>query len=164
MLQNETIRLAQLEQELAYSKEEFATASKQRAYAEEIERQWEVEVNSLTNLIENRRRRMGQADTGAAISRDQSELDLGSTLASSAANGSSPHEGGSESDNVNRVDWIYKFTEESGTRGIKPPDVLPAASRVGIKMHKNYPYVVLNKLLERELVVKRRGRYYKKED
>ncbi len=37
---------------------------------------------------------------------------------------------------------------------------MKAADKMHIKMHPNYPYVVLRKLVEKERAVKRKGRYY----
>jgi hypothetical protein len=69
----------------------------------------------------------------------------------------------SEGADINRVNWMAGLIAASGTLGITPPEILKAAERDGIKLHRNYPYIVLRKLVDKDRAVKRRGRYYKKE-
>jgi len=61
----------------------------------------------------------------------------------------------------NRVDWIAATVAASGNNGITPPEIMRKAAAAGLTMHKNYPYVVLGKLVERKAVRKDEGRYYK---
>jgi hypothetical protein len=114
-------------------------------------------------LIAIRTKRLGpNAPDTSSAKQAQPELDLrgsdGGVLDNEAAAASSAED--DSQPEINRVDWVYKFVCESGSRGVKPTDVLAAASRAKITMHKNYPYVVLRKLVERGKVVKKRGRYY----
>jgi hypothetical protein len=66
-------------------------------------------------------------------------------------------------DATNLVDWIYKAVADSGKLGIIPPDVFRKAEKAGIKMHPNYPYIVLKKLVARGRVIKRGSRYSERE-
>ena len=149
--------------ELEEAKRSLGSAQKQRLYAEEIENQIAAEVEHLTKLIEIRRKRLGPDADLAVSASNQPRLDLQvEEVAEEGASGSLPPED-NRHDDINRVKWVESLIEQSGVSGVSPPEVLGAARRAGISMHKNYPYVVLRTLMERQLIVRRRGRYYKKE-
>jgi hypothetical protein len=60
-----------------------------------------------------------------------------------------------------RIDWIAEAVATSGSAGITPPEIMRKSAKAGIKMHQNYPYVALRKLVERKQVEKKGARYYK---
>ena len=72
------------------------------------------------------------------------------------------HQNGASGEDLSKVDWIDGLIAASGTMGLAPPEIMKAAEKEQIKMHPNYPYVVLRKLVQKDRVVKLRGRYYKK--
>ena len=63
---------------------------------------------------------------------------------------------------LNKVDWIDGLVAASGTMGIAPPEIMKVVESQRVKMHPNYPYVVLRKLVAKDRVMKRCGRYDKK--
>src|ERR1017187_754583 len=70
--------------------------------------------------------------------------------------------GARDGQGTNRVQWIAEVVAASGNKGITPPEIMHKAVDTGLTMHKNYPYVVLGKLVERKVVRKDGGRYYKR--
>ena len=135
-------------------------------------------INKATNLLgpqihqmfkdlephsESKQRESGQT-------RVQSEDRKPVPLFSPESFGERPEGDGSDSlaapPNVNglggsRIDWIAEVVAASGNAGITPPQILRKSVRAGIKMHENYPYVALRKLVERKRVEKKGARYYK---
>jgi len=150
--------------ELEEARRALASAEKQRLYAQEIENQLAAEVEHLAKLIEIRRKRLGPSDDERAVA-ESNQPRLALRTEEPVEEDSSVSEGGADNreDDINRVRWIESLVKQSGVSGVSPPEVSEAARRAGVKMHKNYPYVVLKKLIEKGLIVKRRGRYYKKE-
>jgi hypothetical protein len=59
--------------------------------------------------------------------------------------------------------WIVTQVLNSGADGISPPEILQKAKAAAVKMHPNYPYVVLRKAVERGEITKFGSRYLKKE-
>jgi hypothetical protein len=151
------ISIDALEGDLAYAERELAKATEATARANEAELQWQTEVTGLRNLIRIRKQRMspGVANSVAAVSDDQTSLASEVTAL--------PVGPPKDDEDVNKVDWIDGLIAASGTAGIAPPEIMKTAEKQLIKMHPNYPYVVLRKLVEKGRAVKRRGRYYKKE-
>jgi len=153
-----------LERELKEAERELAKAVQDRLRTTQIEDQWHVEVSSLSKLIEVRQQRLNPdsnaqvASSIAGVTRAGSDQSSGGVPQVSF---SSEGEGGGEK--INLVEWIEGFVAASGSRGIAPPEILAAAAKAGLKMHKNYPYVVLKKLKERDHVIRRGKRYFKKQ-
>jgi|ERR1035441_1864368 chromosome segregation ATPase len=157
--------ISTLEKELKEAQRELTKAEHNRLRAMDIETQWHAEVTSLQKLIEVRQKRLNPEapNEGAPLATQErrgTEAGAGGEVLAVSSDGDEAHEA---SDTVNRVQWINAAVVASGTVGITPPEILRQASKVNLKMHKNYPYIVLHKLVEREKVVKRRGRYYKKD-
>lgn len=149
-----------LERDLSTAERELGKATAETARVIEIERQWQTEVTSLKNLIQVRKQRINPTVPKEVVIGDSLELrDDGDGLKLAYAAKSGP--GGPEE--LNKVDWIDGLIEASGTLGVAPPEIMKAAEKQQMKMHPNYPYVVLRKLVEKGRAVKRRGRYYKKE-
>jgi hypothetical protein len=154
---NELISIETLEQGLKNAERELARAATDRMRATEVEAEWQTEVTSLKNLIQVRKQRMNLKivkESPVEESGEPREDYSGGTL--------SMADNGTASEALNKVEWIDGLIAASGTMGIAPPEIMKAAEKDQIKMHPNYPYVVLRKLVEKERAVKRRGRYYKK--
>lgn len=121
-------------------------ATAQRLRLLEVENQWQTEVNSLKNLIEVRRKRLApvkaeEADDSTPDAQDLFEI--------------------AEGESVSHVDWILHQVAASGIKGMSPPELLRQAEFEQRKMHQNYPYVVLRKLVKAGRVAKKNGRYFK---
>jgi hypothetical protein len=58
--------------------------------------------------------------------------------------------------------WIITQVLKSGDAGISPPQIIQLAKIAGIKMHHNYPYIVLRKAVEKGTVIKQGSLYMKK--
>lgn len=63
----------------------------------------------------------------------------------------------------NKVNWTLLQLVAAGDRGVIPPDIYRQAKRSHVSMNQNYPYIVLRKLVERGIAVKRGTKYYAKE-
>jgi tRNA splicing endonuclease len=61
---------------------------------------------------------------------------------------------------VNRVVMVERMVLESHNDGISPLDVLRKSEQMGITMHRNYPYVVLRKLVEHGRIQKYGSKYF----
>jgi hypothetical protein len=132
--------------ELEWAEAKLKESTEDRLRAHAVEDQWQSEVNSLRKLIEVRKARLSPKPHGQSV-----------------VAGISAIEEGPVSPDTNRVAWVYEQIVASGTHGMTPPDIYRAAKKVGLSMHKNYPYVVLRKLIERDKVTKKGERYHKKE-
>jgi hypothetical protein len=154
-----------LTEEMEAAKQELESAQKQRIYAQQVEAQWASEVESLTTLIELRRKRLGiSAPDPTQESDGQQRLELMEMDESRIAI-ETPPEGRTDDSGtteVNRVNWIQSLVEQSGIRGISPQEILAQAATVNLSMHPNYPYVVLLKLMRQDRIAKRGGRYFKR--
>jgi alanine racemase len=154
--------ISSLEKEVEVAQQNLKDASAQRAYAEEAENQILAEVKSLVTLIEIRRKRLGlHADDPSAKSKEQPRLPLETPLQGSSSHAADGPDEDHSGEEVSKVNWIFNFVAGNGPRGAMPPEVARAASTAGVSMHPNYPYTALRKLVERGVLVKRRGRYYK---
>src|SRR5665213_368678 len=131
-----------LQSDLKHAEQKHAEATADRLRAQEIENQWTTEVNSLRSLIEVRKMRLSPGNGGYQY--QTSEV--------------VPPEGPSTA--VTHVEWISGLLEAAGRAGVSPPEILRAAEKSNVKMHRNYPYVVLSHMLEKGKVTKREGRYY----
>ena len=145
---SQSLSIEALQADLEYAQRQRDAATKARLVAQENENQWITEVSSLTNLIDVRRKRLqpppaDDPDEGSEINID----DLSVLL---------------EDEPISHVVWISNQVAASGTKGISPPEILKLAEEEGRKMHKNYPYIVLRKLVQDGKVTKRAGRYSKK--
>jgi hypothetical protein len=69
----------------------------------------------------------------------------------------------SEGSSGNLVQWINDAIAASGVQGLTPPEILKKAESLGIKMHENYPYTVLRKLLAAGKIRKENRRYFQKQ-
>jgi hypothetical protein len=161
--------ISSLAAELETAKRDLSEASMQRAFAEEAENQLIAEVESLTKLIEIRRKRLGpHAGDPSGANKDQAKLALEMPSQEPPARSAEdailleiPEEDSPEA-SVNKTAWIFNFVVGRGSRGVLPPEVFRAAANAGVSMHPNYPYTVLRKFVDKQMIVKRRGRYYKK--
>jgi hypothetical protein len=156
----------------------LAEAQHQRMEWSEKETRCQTTVKSLLQLIVNRAMDIKEPVPEEVV---QKALNLGVSIPANlqgtatqsappvpAQASSEPHranEEGTSANNseegVNRVEWIASAVAASGKGGITPPEILKLAARTGLSIHKNYPYVVLGKLLERGTVTRSGGRYYK---
>jgi len=143
---NATLSIEALEAALQHARRELEKATKERLRAIEVEDQWVTELKSLESLINVRNKRL----------HPESAIKNGGDVAVVPAN--------TEQRSVketSHVDWIDRAIANSGSAGLSPPEILVAAKKAGIKMHKNYPYIVLKTLVERGRVSKQAGRYYR---
>jgi len=145
-----------LQRDLTNAERELSKATAERLRAGDVEGQWQTEVTSLKNLIQVRKQRMNPTVA--------KELAVPDSLAlrDEVRGAFTVTDNWKGTEDLNKVDWIDGLIAASGTMGIAPPEIMKAAEKDHIKMHPNYPYVVLRKLVEKERAVKRRGRYYKK--
>ncbi|HEY4364128.1 MAG TPA: hypothetical protein VGN17_24370 [Bryobacteraceae bacterium] len=139
-----------LGEDLVHAEGELAKAAGKRLHAQEVEQQWQMEVTSLKNLIEVRKRRLHPTKPET---RSLNNMVVPSEQGASL----------SKKEEISHVEWILR-TVGSSQSGISPPELLREATKAGVKMHKNYPYVVLGKLVEKGKVRKADGRYYAAED
>lgn len=153
-----TISIEALEGDLAYAEHQLSKAREATARANEAEVQWQTEVTGLSNLIRIRKQRLTPTVAKDILIDDNLKVldgmdggTLGTTVNGDGTDGE-----------LNKVDWIDGLVAASGTMGIAPPEIMKAAESQRVKMHPNYPYVVLRKLVAKDRVMKRRGRYYKK--
>lgn len=153
---DQLLSIEALERDLANAERELEKATTDRLRAEQIEGQWSTEVTSLKNLIQVRQQRLNPVVAKNIAVGDALHIRTDHDSSSSAVNGKG-------AEDLNKVDWIDGLIAASGTLGVAPPEIMKAAQKSQIKMHPNYPYVVLRKLVEKDRIVKRRGRYYKKE-
>lgn len=82
----------------------------------------------------------------------QAKLEVPATQATTAT---------APSESLKANQWIEETVIASGVSGITPTEISTLAEKNGFQIHKNYPYVVLGKLLEKGTVVKRGKKYYK---
>ena len=154
MASEQLLSIDVLERDLRNAERELAKATSARQQAQEVEAQWTTEVTSLKNLIQVRKQRMAPGASIPIIVPDgyakANETNLPGSL------------NGSAGEDINRVDWIDALVAASGSAGMAPPEIQRKAEQEHLTMHPNYPYVVLKKLVAKERVVKRRGRYYAK--
>ncbi|HEY6347145.1 MAG TPA: hypothetical protein VIY49_37110 [Bryobacteraceae bacterium] len=147
---NSPLSIEALEGDLLHAEEELAKAIKERLHAHEVEDQWNTEVTSLKNLIEVRRKRLHiGSPNGSAVAAQPIE----DTRKDATYDGPA----------LSHIDWIYNAVVNAGDHGLSPPEILKAAASASIKMHENYPYVALKTLVERGKVIKKEGRYYRKQ-
>ena len=154
--------IANFRQELEWAKRKLEEATKNRLRAHEEEDQWHAEVTSLQKLIEVREKRLSPDTTGSPTPQSVEQVRLATESRMDPDIGGKP-DSHANAEGMNRVEWITGLVAASGTRGIAPPEILEKARGIGLKMHPNYPYVVLRKLIDRATIVKKGGRYYRKE-
>jgi hypothetical protein len=153
LLDMEPLTIPMLEAALADAELRLAKATEAREIAFEQEGQCNTEVNSIRNLIEVARKRAGVRSGAAAIS---------SPMQKPNENGheNSPAAMAAHGESISHINWIATAVNSSGPRGITPPEILTAAAKAGITMHRNYPYVALKALVKKNRVRKDGDRYY----
>lgn len=153
-----SLSISSLESALENANEQLKKASTERVLAQEIENQWHTEVISLKNLIDVRRKRLhlysDEVPNHDHRAEQESAVDAEATKDEFDFIFSAPA--------ISHVEWISLQVAASGVNGISPPEILKLAEEQERKMHKNYPYIVLRKLVEEGKVIKKAGRYFKK--
>lgn len=139
------LSITDLEVELRHAEVELAHATEARLKAHENENQWQLEVNSLRNLVEVRKKRMGLVSPPEFG-------DPGPINAQQVINAEPEHE--------SHTAWTVRRVTESGHLGMTALDLLNRAMTEGRKMHRNYPYVATRELVSQKRIVRRGDRYY----
>lgn len=148
-----------LEKDLQIAEVIAANAASDAIRANEIFSHWQAVTTSLKTLIEARRKG-ANPPLAPSVMVPSPQGHLPAAEASNSGDGFvAPRDSGRD---VNRVRWIEQAVAASGAVGMMPPEIFRAAEKEGLHMNKNYPYIVLRKLMEQERVIKRRGRYYKR--
>lgn len=144
---NELERISQLEDELRSAEMELTRSVSSQASANAKVDEWNSEVGSLKKLIEVRKNRINpqMMEVGAVTTKTPVPL---------------PEFDDGDAD-LSRVAWIENVVGESGSHGLKPPEILKLAAEAHVRMHENYPYTALAGLVRKGRVLKRGRRYFK---
>ena len=59
---------------------------------------------------------------------------------------------------INKTDLVYAMVREH-MDGLTPPDIYRGVQKLGIEVHRNYVYSILNRLVQRGKIRQRRGKY-----
>ena len=148
---NNPLSIESLENDLRHAQGALEKATADRTAAQEIEGQWITEVNSLKSLIDVRKKRLHGHSNGTG----QEHKPQPPTVPQDTPGVVARTDG-----DMTTVAWIENFVLNSGAKGASPPEILRAAADIKLFMNKNYPYIVLSKLVERGKIDKRDGRYY----
>lgn len=136
------LSISMVEEELQQAKLDLEHAIAARERAVQKEHQYLGIVESLTKWL-----MMKQAQSEPESSTERSD-----SVEKDAIEANQPA--------TSHVEWMAGLIRYAKNSGITAPEIFQRAEAAAIKMHRNYPYVVLTGLVKKGRVTKRDGRYY----
>ncbi len=136
-----------LKQRIAQAKEELGEASQKRLDAQKLESTLMNEIRGYEYALAGEMRR-----SGIAVPVPSDAPPAQAALPVSGTESSNGHRSAAGS--------IFSYIQNAGSRGMTRSEIKNALARDGIKVHKNYPYVVIAKLKESRKVKEEGERLY----
>jgi hypothetical protein len=142
------ISITQIEDELQSCKQDLEKARDRRKQAQSDEQTMERKYDALSTLF-------ALMNGNGAMLPQQSAAEMLETP--------KPETTDSSGENTNKTALILELVVKSGQTGITAVDIWKKLQADSVKMHRNYLYAVLDRLIEQDKIVERRGKYYRKE-
>lgn len=133
-----------LKRRIAEAEAEYRAVGVQRQEVMKLEQKLHREIDGYKAALEGELRRSGQAPVNTVTEK--------------------PTEGGSVITNGHgsAVQTILGYIQTAGSKGITRRDIATNLANDGVEVHRNYPYVVISKLKEKELIEERNERLFLK--